>query len=168
MKELVDLAGLGEVPPGWSHIQKEVSPGGAQPLPGAYLKWYDVHSPDRVISEAERDQARRFLEHETDSGALAFRNELGFVILHRSGAAFHFLIVCVWREVNEMWQVLYLKEADGTYQQIPDAERFRPVQCVWELGPTSHEREAWSRYLSSPRDEASKRAYVEDLYTGRI
>ncbi|WP_328523065.1 hypothetical protein [Kribbella sp. NBC_00359] len=168
MTESVDLTGLGEVPTDWSHIRKESRPSDAQSLPGVYLKWYDVSAPDNAVSKAEQDQARRFLEQETGRGALAFRNELGFVILHRSGAAFHFLIVCVWREVNEIWQVLYVKEAGGTYHQVPDAGLFRPMQCVWELGPTSHEREAWSNYLLSPRDEASKLAYVEDLHQGAV
>ncbi|WP_329474884.1 hypothetical protein OG555_24535 [Kribbella sp. NBC_01484] len=167
MKDSVDLAGIGEVPPDWMHRQKEVSPAEAQPLPGAYLKWYDVHPTDEAVADTERSQARAFLEHQTDRGALAFRNELGFVVLHRSGT-FHFLIVCVWREVNELWQVLYAKDTGGTYQQVADVERFRPLQCVWELGPTAHERQAWSRYLFSARDGASKWAYVDDVYQGAV
>jgi len=31
-----------------------------------------------------------------------------------------------------------------------------------------HEREAWTRYLLSPRDEQARHAYVRDCYTGLV
>ena len=40
--------------------------------------------------------------------------------------------------------------------------------CVRELGPVWHERNAWVRFLSSPRDDAAKQAYLADRLSGSV
>ena len=167
MHVATDLRGLGDIPGDWTHNSKDVTPAAGLQLPGAYLKWYDVHPPERPIPQAERDRARDFLRDETVAGRIGFQNELGFVVLHLSGSAY-FVIACVWRSINEMWQVLYAKVGDEGYQSVPDQVGFRPTQCVWELGPTAYERQAWSRYLTSERDETAKRTYINDQFTGPV
>ena len=44
----------------------------------------------------------------------------------------------------------------------------RVTFCVWELGPVWHERHAWVRFLSSPRDNAAKLAYINDRFEGQV
>ena len=167
MPALLELSGLGEIPADWVHIDKQVTPRPDDDLalPSGYLKWYDVHAPDSSVAAAVRGEAREFLRAEVSAGSLDLQRELGFVVLHRSGD-FHFLIACVWRNINEMWQALYVKPMDGAFAPARGAAAFKPTQCLWELGPTVHERAAWSRYLFSPRDDAAKRAYLEDRLTG--
>ena len=36
------------------------------------------------------------------------------------------------------------------------------------MGVNCHEREAWGRYLFSDRTDAAKRAWLEDVYAGRV
>ncbi|MER5465709.1 hypothetical protein ABT010_34545 [Streptomyces sp. NPDC002668] len=160
------FGGLGEVPKEYHHRRKLVTPGEDLGLPNAYLKWYDVHHTELAVAPEVREEARGFLRAEAAAGRLDLRNELGFVILHRSGEVF-FLIVCVWRSTNEMWQTLHFKE-EGGFEPYPREGILKPTQCVWELGPTAHEQQAWSRYLFSRRDEDAKRAYIEDRLTALV
>ena len=39
--------------------------------------------------------------------------ELGFVVLHRCGESFYFLLVCTWRNENELWETVWAKDGDG-------------------------------------------------------
>ena len=34
------------------------------------------------------------------------------VVLHRCGSDFYFLIVCTWRNENELWQTVWYKDGD--------------------------------------------------------
>ena len=56
-------------------------------------------------------------------------------------------------------------QVDGQFQLVP-RDNHMPVMCVWELGAVVHEREAWTRYLYSARDEHAKAAYLSDRFTG--
>jgi hypothetical protein len=160
------LERFGTIPAEWIHVDKVVTPAAGLVLPHGYLKWYDVHPDGQPVDPAVQDRARAFVRAEADAGDLELQDEFGHVILHRSGS-FHFLIVCVWRSVNEMWQALYLSEGDGAFGPFQhDGKALRGTQCVWELGPTAHERQAWTRYLLSDRDEAAKRAFVDDQFSG--
>lgn len=40
--------------------------------------------------------------------------------------------------------------------------------CAWELGVTCHERLARGRSLFRDRADAAKRAWLEDVYEGRV
>ena len=75
--------------------------------------------------------------------------ELGFVILHRCGESFYFLLVCTWRNENELWETVWAKTGDDDvfFRPWPAEGAHRPTFCVWELGAVCHEREAWTRYL---------------------
>lgn len=160
------LSSFAAVPDSYRHTEKSIVPADDLALPGAYLKWYDVYLADRPTPAQIRDEARAFLHAEAESGRLELRDELGYAMLHLDGEGY-FLIVCVWRNTNEMWQVLYGRNEDGSYRLYPVRDAVpRATQNIFELDATSHERRAWSRYLSSARDEAAKRAYVEDRCTG--
>lgn len=89
-----DLSAVGNIPGDYEHITKLITPGDDLVLPGAYLKWCDVHRPDDVIPDDVRAEAREFLRTETKTGRQDISGELGFVVFHLCGESFFFLIVC--------------------------------------------------------------------------
>jgi len=167
--EAVELAGLGNIPAEYRHPHKLITPGPDLALPAAYLKWYDVRLPEVEIPAELDEQARTFLRAEVAAGRLAIDGELGFVICHRCGESFYFLIVCTWRQQNEMWESLYGLDlaTGGEFAMIPQSDHLEVI-CVWELGAVLHEQQAWSRYLRSDRTDADKRAYLADRVQGLV
>ncbi|PWK76027.1 hypothetical protein [Aminobacter sp. AP02] len=161
-----DLSHFGNVE-GYTHYPKSVTPGLPVPAGGGLLKWYDIAEAETPVTRETCALAQRFLAAETATGRLNLNGELGFVILHRCGGDFHFLLVSSWRNANEMWETVYAKTADA-----PDFSLFalpgphRATFCVWELAAVNHERQAFSRYLYSARDDAAKREYLADMYEG--
>lgn len=159
------LGELAAIPPEYQHTEKSIVPADDLDLPEAHLKWYDIYLADRVTPAEIRDEAREFLRSEAGSGRLEFRNEFGYAMLHLDGEGY-FLIVCVWRNVSELWQVLYGRDGNGFHPYPSKGGALKPTQNVFELDATAHERRAWSRYLTSDRDEAAKHAYIADRCTG--
>ena len=158
------------VDPGYVHYPKVAQ---AQPsimLGGSVLKWYDIAPEDAPVPLAVRALARRCLRDASRSGALDLAGDLGFVILHRCGASFYFLLVSTWRNENELWETVWAKDGreDVFFRPWPVEGTHRPTFCVWELGPVAHEREAWIRFLRSARDEAARREYLRDCYLGAV
>jgi hypothetical protein len=158
------------VGPDYHHVSKFVLPAHGLTLDDSVLKWYDIARSDAPVPTEIRVLARGALRKASRSGALELSDDLGFVILHRCGESFYFLLVTTWRNDNELWQTVLAKDGD-------DAETFspwrvegthRPTFCVWELGAVCHERQAWSRYLRGPRDEAARRAYLRDSFEGEV
>lgn len=165
----LELATLGGVDAGYRHYPKQVTPGPGLALPDAYLKWYEVHPADAPVPAAMRAQAQEFLRAEAAGRRLEIDGELGFVVLHRCGESYYFLLVCTWRRNNELWETPYGRDAATAepFAVIPQG-RHLEVVCVWELGAVLHEQQAWIRYLYSARDEAATRAYLEDQYSGSV
>jgi hypothetical protein len=151
------------VDPAYRQRPKRVTPGETLELPGAILKWYGLHADDRPIPDALTAQARARL------GAVPLDAKgMGFVVLHRCGEDFYFLIVCTWRNSNEIWQSVFYKDGDAMeeFEVFPRDAVHKPTFCVWELVPVWHEQEAWRRFLLSPRDEAAAQAWLEDRLAG--
>jgi hypothetical protein len=96
--------------------------------------------------------------------------ELGFVVLHRCGQSFYFLLVATWRNDNEVWQTVWAKDGDEepAFRPWLVEGTHRPTFCVWELGAVWHEQQAWSRYLRSRRDEPARQAYLRSSYEGPV
>jgi len=162
------LGDLGNVvPDGYRYYQKLVTPREDLSLSNAYLKWYDIYPPDAEITPAQRAESRAFVAAEAQR--LQFGNELGFVLLHRAGR-FLLLMVMTWRNTNEIWESVYAQDTaqERSYELQEFAESHRGTFCVWELGPVWHERHAWTRFLSSKRDEEAKLAYINDRFAGLI
>lgn len=161
------LAQILETDPGvdaaYRHVPKQVTPGEALRAPGVHLKWYALHPQDRPVPEEITRLARA---HLTDTPLDA--RGLGFVILHRCGSGFYFLIVCTWRNNNEMWQTVFHKDGDAMaeFALFPRDAAHKPTLCVWEMVPASYEHQAWSRFLTSARDEAAAERWMADLYAG--
>jgi hypothetical protein len=159
-----------EVDAGYRHVAKVARPEPSIMLGDAVLKWYDIAPADQPVPLAIRAIARRSLRDGTRSGALAVSGDLGFVILHRCGTSFYFLLVSTWRNDNELWETVWAKNGDGDvfFRPWPIEGTHRPTFCVWELGAVGHERDAWSRFLRSPRDEPARREYLRDCYAGVV
>jgi hypothetical protein len=158
----------GGVASDYVHDEKHVRPEASLALGGTVLKWYDIAPGDAPVPLAVRALARRNLRSAARSGALVLSDELGFVILHRCGESFYFLLVSTWRNENELWETVWAKR-DGhqaSFGPWPTDGTHRPTFCVWELGAVDHERQAWSRYLRSARDDAARLAYLGDAYEG--
>ena len=131
--------------------------------PGLVLKWYEVHpenrpAPDNIIQMAYAYLNRAELE----------ARGIGFVLLHRCGEDFYFLIVCTWRNSNELWETVFYKNGDQMtdFAPFPRDGEHKPTLCVWELVPVWHEQQAWVRFLTSPRDGEAAMLWMEDCFTG--
>jgi hypothetical protein len=164
------LERIGDVRADYEHISKLIRPAPSITLDDAVLKWYDVAPAGAPVPPELQDLARGRLEEAAASGALGLSGELGFVILHRCGESFYFLLVSTWRNDNELWETVWAKDGDGepTFRPWPIEGTHRPTFCVWELGAVWHEQQAWTRYLRSQRDAAAKEAYLQDSYEGPV
>ena len=161
----LDEAGV--IAPGYEHLSKVVHPAPPVEAGGGILKWYDIAEGERPIPGAIRRLARESLAAAVEGDALA--GELGFVILHRCGDGFYFLIVTTWRNENEAWTTVWAKASDDepAFRPWPlDGAGHHPAFCVWELRAVCHEQGAWSRYLRSGRDAVARKEYLKDTYTG--
>lgn len=152
------------------HRDKRITPGEPLTVGATRLKWYDIALPDTGVEPGVAALARGHLILQTEFGALNLKGDLGFVILHRCGAGFYFLIVNSWANENEIWEQVFAKENASTpaFTLFPRQGPQLPTYCVWELGAVLHEQQAWRRYLYSSRDEAAKRAYLSDQYEGSV
>lgn len=154
---------------GYRHVTKHITPGIPLVRPDTYLKWYDLRREDQVIDPTVTEEARTFLTEQITTGRLPIAGDLGFVIHHLSGDTIHLLLVFTWRDNNEMWETVYVKDAQRGGPFAPPAQTsHRAVMCVWEFGAVAHEHQAWTRYLRSNRDTAAKQAYAESLCTATI
>ena len=155
------------VPEGYTYREKLVTPGDDLSLPAAYFKWYDICFPEVEITPEQVLESRAFVAAEAER--LQLTGALGFVLLHRAGPVL-LLLLTTWRNTNELWESVYAKEVQqaADFALLEFETSHRGTYCVWELGPIWHERHAWVRYLSSQRDEAAKRAYIHDRFSGLV
>ena len=148
---------------GYVHKNKKVTPNAPLEREGLLLKWYDLAPEDRPVPEEIGRMARQYLL-ESDVAAKG----IGFVILHRCGNDFYFLLVQTWRNSNEMWESVYYKdgEAMSGFAPFPQPPLHKGTFCVWELVAVWHEQQAWKRFLHSSRDEAAGEAWLRDQASG--
>jgi hypothetical protein len=160
----------GRVRPGYAHESKLVRPGSLLFLDDAVLKWYEISVAEAPIPLRIRELAYDALCRGTRSGELELSGDLGFVILHRCGDSFYFLLVSTWRNENELWETVWAKPGPGDpdFEPWPVDSSHRPTFCVWELGAVCHEQRAWSRYLRSPRDASARQEYLLDSFVGEV
>ncbi len=157
------------VTPEYRHVEKVVTPEPSLALEGTILKWYDIAPDDAPVPLAIRALARRNLRDAAHDRTLGDLGDLGFVILHRCGEDFYFLLLCTWRNENELWETVLAKNGDDVFfRSWPTDAAHRPTFCVWELGALCHERDAWGEYLRSARDEAARKTYLRSSYQGVV
>lgn len=151
------------VDPEYRHMPKRATPGEPLDLAGAVLKWYGLHPDGRPVP----DEITRLARARLAATPLEARG-LGFVLLHRCGEDFYFLIVSTWRQSNELWETVFYKNGDAMedFEPFPRDGVHKPAFCVWELAPVWHEAKAWERFLLSPRDEAAADAWLDDRFAG--
>lgn len=165
------MTGLGDVKAGYRHIAKTVTPRSPLTAGGAVLKWYDLAADS--VPDAIRADAERYLRHALSPVLDIRETDAGFVILHRCGGDFYFLLPAVWRGSNELWQGVHYRDRtmegfaafDPAY---PPPGVVRPTFCVWELGVVAHEAEAWARYLRSSKTDADRAVWHADGRTGTV
>jgi hypothetical protein len=163
------LERTGQVRHDYTHVPKLVRPGSILALDDAILKWYDIAPAAESVPYDVRELAYEALCHGARSGRLELSGDLGFVILHRCGESFYFLLVSTWRNDNELWETVWAKNGAGaTFEPWPVEGTHRPTFCVWELGAVCHEQRAWSRYLRSPRAPSDRQEYLLDSFTGEV
>jgi hypothetical protein len=170
MTQSLDIAQLSQliaqgigVAPDYRHEPKEVAPNDVVQTRTALLKWYDIHPLAQPIPIGISALARAAVE----SGRLAMHG-LGFVVLHRCGEDFYFLIACSWRNENELWETIWYKNGDAMedFAVFPRDPAHLPTYCVWELVPIWHEQQVWSRFLSTDRGLNSIIEWSEQRYCG--
>ena len=160
---------MSAVQAGYRHLTKAVEPALVIALGESWLKWYDIAPSDEPVPAPIRALARGTLRGAVDSGAIELEDDLGFVILHRCGESFYFLLVSTWRNDNELWESVWAKPGDHAgFEPWPVEGTHQPTFCVWELGAVSHERLAWSRYLGSARDDDARQTYLQDTLAGEV
>mgnify|MGYP001550125266 FL=1 len=133
------------------------------------LKWYDIGAITQPVPAEVHALARVFLERRASEGCLDRLGDFGFVILHRCGEHFYFLIACSWRGNNEIWETVFAKDQeDPDFRNFSRPEPHLPTFCVWELGAICHEQQAWRRFLLSERDETAVETWLVDQYEGPV
>lgn len=168
MAEAGKAAASGNVSPDYVHYDKFIEPDDNIELKGTTLKWYNLARADDPVPNEINVLACAFLERESAAGNLENLGDLGFVILHRCGAEFYFLLVSTWRNKNELWESVYAKVSDShpDFEQFPFNGAHRGTFCVWELAAVWHEQQAWRQYLLSARDDKAGLGYLQDRYRG--
>jgi len=159
---------VGNVPQTYVHHDCWVEPGELVVLPEAILKWYNVGRPGESIPPLFEPGGRTFLDALASSGQFNFGHGLGWVLLHDCVAT-TFLIIGVWNDANECRHTIFARDPHGPVDHFIPLEIGavpKPMACVWELTPIWHERNAWSRFLYSPRDATAKLAYLQDQLSG--
>jgi len=150
------------------HIDKYVTPDKSITLGTSELKWYDLAPKHSPVPAGIKSYARGYLVDEYALGNLSELGDLGFVILHRCGADFYFLLVQSWRNENELWETIYAKRssAHDEFESFPATRQHNETFCVWELEAVMHEQKAWRTFLRSDRDAAARDNYLNDRFEG--
>ena len=157
------------VAPGYVHGDKFIEPKQRFDLGCRRLKWYDISTPEKPVPDVIHLMSRAFLERRMGEGGLDQLSDLGFVILHRCGEHFYFLIVCSWLGCNEIWETVFAKDLEhNDFYDWPRSGPHLPTYCVWEMGAVTHESQAWIRFLRTKRDEAAVQTWLADQYKGPI
>ena len=161
---------MSPVSAGYWHVSKLIRPASAITLGKAVLKWYDIAPADEPVPSEIQVLGRGCLHAAGESGSVALDGDLGFVILHRCGESFYFLIASTWRNDNELWETVWAKNGEGelAFRPWPIEGTHRPTFCVWELGAVRQEQQAWSRFLRSDRGAAAREVYLRETFEGEV
>jgi hypothetical protein len=148
------------VAPDYRHVEKVAHSEPSLSLDGAILKWYDIAPDAEPVPLAVRAVARRCLRDAAGAGQLGSLGELGFVILHRCGDDFFFLLVCTWRNENELETVWGSARGRHSFHAWPSGGT-HVRRSASGAGAVAHERRMST---SEPhRDDAACRAYLGDM-----
>ncbi len=154
----------GDVAADYVHRDKLAVPRGGLVVSRSRLKWSNIASFETPVPAEIEVLARNCLKDASISG------NLGFVILHRCGESFYFLLVSTWRNENELWETVYAKAnaAETGFKLFTFDSSHRGTFCIWELGVVWHEQKAWKRFLRSMRGPEDVANYLDDRYEGPV
>lgn len=149
------------VDPAYRHVEKA-----AFPLPRAdnavdRLKWYAVRELTQEGATSVLREAQKKVAH------LVAAEDVGFVMVHFCGPDFVYLIVCRWRQNNELWETVFGKAGNAPFEPVHGGDT-RATFCVWELGVVGAERAAWATFLRSKRTEKDLLRYEAKLFSGTV
>ena len=167
------MSGPAHVGQSYRHYPKQAVPRGLLAAGGAALKLYHLERPGEPVPAGIDESARSALAVPV-AGAAGLEADCGFVILHRCGADFYFLLLTAWRGSNEAWEAVWYRDggmdAFAPFEPAYPARSgaLRPTFCVWELGIVAHESAAWSRFLASPRGESELERWRSDWREGEV
>ncbi len=155
---------VGQVAVDYVHRDKMATPCDMLATQNAQLKWTNIATREKPVPAAIDVLARNFVRNSSDA------SDLGFVILHRCGESFYFLLVSTWRNNNELWETVYAKEnaAEEDFKPFTVTTAHRGTYCIWELGVVSHEQQAWKRFVVSDRQAGDVSEYLNDQYEGFV
>jgi hypothetical protein len=164
----IDLSHYGNISTSYRHHDRLLTAREPFILPGAFLKWYELRQADDAIPEDLTRDAQSLIADEVSGGHIDVDYGVGFVVLHYS-PPLTYLIVGSWRENQEFWETLYTRDlrTDAPFERVEPGTN-APTLCVWELAPVWHERQAWTRYLYSSRDNHAKHTYLTDYLSGAV
>lgn len=153
----------------YTHYDKFIEPGENIKLKNSTLKWYNIAKEDETVPDEIYDLARKFLEKESADGNLKDFGNLGFVILHRCGTDFYFLLAQTWRNGNELWESIYTKNDSGQkdFEKFSFENHHHATFCVWELAAVWYEQQTWKRFLLSGKSTEDELIYLQDKYRGK-
>lgn len=148
------------------YVQKLVWRSDDLELRDSWLKWYEI-GPEGVDLAAVSAECRTLVTTLETTGELDVQGCPGFVEVHYCSEVV-FLIVMTWTNENELWQSVWVREhGDIAFERtVREHKGHRPMLCVWELMPVSHERDAWVGYLRSRRSSADLAAYRASTFEG--
>jgi hypothetical protein len=147
----------------YRHSAKRVTPREPLASAGAIFKWYTLYPEDSPVPEARQRLAQRVLTRWALEAC-----GLDFVVLHCCNNNFYFVLLCSWRNNNELWETVFYKDGDtmADFLPFPREGSHKPTFCVWELAPIWHEQQVWARFLASQRDVAAAEEWLRDRYCG--
>lgn len=140
------------VDPAYHHVDKVVAP---VEVIGA-MKWYELRENENAVDPHLRTRARGTV------AALVEPDDIGFVIIHTCTDDVTLLLVCRWRNNNEIWETVFASRGTAEFEVLGGADPTHPSYCVWELEIVNAERLAWINLLRSSRDAASLARYLTD------
>lgn len=154
----------------YRHYEKAIVSHGVVRPNDSRLKWYDIASAGKSISASTRNLAQNFLEDQAALTSVPGTNELGFVLLHRCGESFYFLLLCTWRNSNELWETVFYLDVEKMegFALFPQREQHKGAFCVWEMGVVTYETRVWAQYLMSARKLEDENTYLLSSSPGEI
>ena len=162
------LGRVGTIRADYRHHQRMAR--SAQPLVlnDCVLRWNEVFLADAPISPELDRLARACVAEAFAEGDIPVGEGLGFVVLHHSTAC-DYLLVGVWYQTQEMWEVLFVRDAggDGDFLRVRTGEE-SSTMCVWEMAPVWRERELWTRYLISARGIEDRLSWATDSWAEMV
>jgi len=158
------VAGVGSIRADYVHHERIARSTAPLVVTGGVVRWNEVFLPGSPVSPAVDALARTHVQRVFAEGEVKPGEGLGFVVLHHS-SELDYLLVCMWARVQEMWEVLFIREAaseDGfrRMQTCVDSS----TMCVWEMAPVWHERALWTRYLYSRQELDDRLLWAGDSW----